>query len=226
MELVNVAVARAIAILDLAELNNRGLRVYPDLLDSIRKKYDFDKEADPAKLENRYKLFNGFYSTNHGKVTVGLQLYSDGVWAETNTNTTDSEAFLNDLLNWSKTELGMNYSPGMIKSKGYQSELVIRSNIVLTTVCDGLSKFAKRLASVPFNGRAKRQELVTVSFGADGDPSANFTFDRRTGAPFAENKFYCRAPLPTDEHFRLLQEFEALFLEPATGRAVNIEHEE
>src|SRR5216684_2668536 len=109
MDLVNVAIARSIWLFDVAELNNHGRRLHPDVLDIIREHYDFDDEADPPKPEDKFKLLNGQYQASHALVNVSLQIFSDGMWAETTSNTNVSDAFLEDLLHWLKSELHMNY---------------------------------------------------------------------------------------------------------------------
>jgi hypothetical protein len=36
-----------------------------------------------------------------------------------------------------------------------------------------------------------------------------FTIERRADVPFVENKYFSTAPLPTDEHLKVLEDFEA-----------------
>jgi hypothetical protein len=40
-------------------------------------------------------------------------------------------------------------------------------------------------------------------------PIAAFTIQRRGQTPFEENKYFSEAPLPTDIHINLLEQFEA-----------------
>jgi hypothetical protein len=51
-----------------------------------------------------------------------------------------------------------------------------------------------------------------ISWGLDPAeqriPVHAFTIERRQGAAFAEEKYFSSAPLPTDEHFALVEEFE------------------
>jgi hypothetical protein len=38
-------------------------------------------------------------------------------------------------------------------------------------------------------------------------------FDRRSGAPFSQNRFFCAAPLRTEAHLKLLEELDGLLAE-------------
>ena len=49
------------------------------------------------------------------------------------------------------------------------------------------------------------------------DPTApnrltNFVFERNALVPFSEQRYFSRAPLQTEEHLQLLNEFEELLL--------------
>jgi len=39
-------------------------------------------------------------------------------------------------------------------------------------------------------------------------PLGRFSIQRRDNTPFSENKYFSDAPLPTDVHLRLLEQFE------------------
>jgi hypothetical protein len=212
MDLINVATARSMWTFDIVELNNQGRRLYPDVLGLIREHYDFDDEEDPPKPENKFKLLNGAYQAKRGLVNISLQVFNDGIWAETTSNTEDSDAFLEDLLSWLKSELGMNYHPRLVKIKGNISELVVHSDVALGAVCRKFKLFADRLSTVSLYQKIEHQELAAVFFGASEKSVSSFTFERKAATPFEESKFYCRAPLATDLHFELLKEFEGILL--------------
>jgi hypothetical protein len=210
MELISIAVARSTWNLDIAELNCKGMRLYPDVMDRIREHYDFDEEEDPPKGEDRFKLANGRHQIPQGDIVaiIALQFFADGISAETRAHTDASDAFLEDLFGWLKSDLGMYYHKNLIRQKTYQSELSVRSNVALGAVCEKLQRFAERLSTVSLFGKTEQQELASIYFGASGGTFSSFSFERKATTPFRENRFYCRAPLTTTEHFRLLQEFE------------------
>ena len=118
--------------------------------------------------------------------------------------------FLEDLFGWLKTDLGLNYHGALIKQKGYQSELVVRSNVALGKVSGKFLRFAEQLSTIPLFGKVEPQELVAIYFGASEKSASSFTVERKAATPFQENKYYCRAPLPTTQHLALLKEFEAV----------------
>jgi len=64
----------------------------------------------------------------------------------------------------------------------------------------------------PLVGQNLRYELVTIMVDYDQlerkHALGRFSIQRRDNTPFSENKYFSDAPLPTDVHLRLLEEFK------------------
>jgi hypothetical protein len=62
-------------------------------------------------------------------------------------------------------------------------------------------------------GEYLKYELTnfTIDFDqlARKHPLGRFSIQRRDNTPFSENKYYSDAPLPTELHIKLLEQFEA-----------------
>src|SRR5437773_3334627 len=88
--------------------------------------------------------------------------------------------------------------------------MVVHSLIDLG-VCDKLRMFAEHLSTLPLFGEPGKEHLVsTIGFGSDGKSQVSFSFDRRAGVPFSENRYYTRAALPTADHQGVLDKFEQM----------------
>ena len=57
-----------------------------------------------------------------------------------------------------------------------------------------------------------RYDLAVLSIDYDQltrkHPLGRFSIQRRDNTPFSENKYFSDAPLPTDVHIQLLEQFE------------------
>jgi hypothetical protein len=192
------------------ELNKGGVRLYPSVSNAIIERYDFDEIKEGEYNPDRgLHLKNGvFHGTSNREILVHLQVYTDGVIAETISSTADSDLFIEDLLKWVSTEFGMNYHSKLVRQKLYYSELVVTAEVDLDRICEKLRVFAEHLSTLPFFGQPQKQATAAITFGCDGKNQSSFSFERRAGVPFADNRYYTRAALPTSDHMALLEEFE------------------
>jgi hypothetical protein len=74
-----------------------------------------------------------------------------------------------------------------------------------------LDDFAARIASSL--GGNPAFGFASIEFWPDQTQSykpSTFSFQRRAGDPFGDNRYWSQAPLPTDEHLKLLNDFEAI----------------
>jgi len=72
------------------------------------------------------------------------------------------------------------------------------------------SSVAKGLANT--KGENLKYDVAVLSVDYDRltrkRPLGKFSFQRRDNTPFSENKYFSDAPLPTDGHLQLLEQFE------------------
>jgi len=219
MNLLQIIRGRAIWLFDIRDLNPRGKAIDEDLVEWIKDSYSFGQSPKPEdKPQNPSGLAfsNGHFQVREEIfVEVAVTIYADGVVAETRSSTRDSEKFLEDLLTTATKEFGLAYAPGMIRSKKYLSELIVRPAGSLEKIGERLNGFAARVSdTADYPGVARAAfKLAGLSFWSDpgqGTPASIFSFERQVGKPFSEGRYYSQAPLHSDDHLSLLEEFERL----------------
>jgi len=134
---------------------------------------------------------------------------------ETRSSTTDSKEILEEILHWGTKKFGITYREGMIKHYGYVSDLTFYSDVPLLSLNPAVAKLATKASQKLTDVWREPIEYEGLTFALGHDPTARkyaiapFSIARRAEAKFSENKYYSEAPLPTDIHISLLQEFEA-----------------
>jgi len=137
-------------------------------------------------------------------------IYVDG------SDTDEAHEALLDLLEWGRRELGLNYSDSTIRRWAYVSNVVIQSDIsLLLNINPVLNEIGQAVSDlVRIN---LREDLVfqpsKLYIGIDpqkrsGEPAA-FSIQHRGLSLFEERCYFCEAPIPTQDHLRLLEKFEA-----------------
>jgi hypothetical protein len=216
MKLLSVLQARTIAYVEVDELFTRQHILDPEITPNIAERYGFLRI--PEKLDDFLDEQNGIqfaFGRWEGTVINQLALYAHGIAVETAASTDISEKILYDVLSWGADALNFNYHREMIKRKAYVSGLLFSTDVPLNALHPKLRGIGERLSSSVANslGHVFPYEVTSIFFGYDTThtkPNAPiFTIERRADVPFAENKYFSTAPLPTNEHFTLLKDFEA-----------------
>src|SRR5437016_1435077 len=148
MELLNVIAARSVWLFDIAELNPRGKALFPDLFDWLKDSYNFQKVPSSLTDVDDTKAFvfsTGQYQAKE-EIFVGVELkiYNDGLIANTQSSTRDTDRFLEDVLISASAEFSLNFRPEMIRKKLYVSELNVFSQ--KNFVHPGLEKFGTKIS--------------------------------------------------------------------------------
>lgn len=216
MQISAVTLARFIGFVETFDLNPRGKVFFPEILEALVKRCHFQKfPKEYSELDAQKGV--DFLEGKWGEVTVDrLTIYQDGILIDTHSSTADSERILDEALSWAASEFGVTYRHEMVKRKGYVSNLTFYSeapllatlNPTLLTLSDGVGRAVSEILRGDF-----KYEPVGITVHYDQSlkqiPVAAFTIQRRVQTPFSENKYFSEAPLPTDVHWKLLQEFEA-----------------
>lgn len=149
-----------------------------------------------------------------GSVTIdALILFNNGIQLDTHAGTTESRRILEEMLEWSQ-KLGLSYTPGVTKRWAYVSALTFFSDVSIlsTPPLDKLAERTSRALSEILGegivyqpaGQMVGHDPLVMKYGR-----ASLTIQRRLDVPFADNKYFSEAPLPTDVHLNLLERFEA-----------------
>jgi hypothetical protein len=216
VELLAVRTARTIVYATPEEINPRGKAVYPGLTQALVERYGF--MAYPQGLGD-YDEEKGvaFGMGQWNDIAIDrLTLFNNGMVVDTRSSTADSEKIITDGLEWVSKTFGLIFRPDMIERRQYLSELVIRCNKPLDGLNPKLAQFASKITEV-VGGIIQQPikfETSALSLGLDTLKTklvlSPFRIERLIDVPFSENKFYSGAPLPTDIHLGLLEEFESL----------------
>lgn len=214
MELLSVLLARAMAWVEPAELNPRAAVSYPDLAQALVARYSFQKS--PQTLED----FNEAKGVTFAAGRIGdsaidqVVLYTYGIVLDTRSSTQESKRLLEEAMQWGSKELGLVYKPSMINRWQYASHLTFRSNVPLSAGHSAFQRLAGNLTRAISENTGEGLEYEPIFLAFDYDqllrkhPLGRFSIQRRENTPFSENKYFSDAPLPTDTHIALLEQFE------------------
>jgi hypothetical protein len=217
MKLSSIHAARAVWLLDIDELNPHGKRLFPDLVPALVKAFEFSTfpettaQMDPNAATG-IAFRNGKFPTGNDGTIVAwdFEIHAAGIAVETRDSTDTSEYILGELARWGIREFGLNFDPAMIRKKVYISQLVIYPDKDITKGLQKLNEFADLLSDTVMIGTLQKRELTGLLFKAEGADRFAFTFERRAGAPFSENKYFSVCDVPTGVHISLLERFENL----------------
>jgi len=216
MKLSSILQARVVALLPLEDLNPHGELIAPNATKALLDKCGF--LVYPQKIEDYIQPEKGIkYEVGawDGLVIQQLLLFAGGIALDTNTSTRDSEKILTEMLAWAKDALNINYEPGMIKSKSLLSQVTFTCETPLNALNPVLASIADKITTSVASdiGFVFPYEANSISFGFDTahikQNAGRFTIERRADIPYSENKYFSSAPIHTDEHLALLEEFEA-----------------
>jgi hypothetical protein len=214
MRILNVRLARVIWLVDFRDLNPYGLDLFRSIA-ALRDRYEFKSfptavgqgnESDQKEIV----FANGSFAVGDQQHAVmKATMFSDGLVVDTALSTDFSEAFMSDALTFLSTDFGLTYSPEMIHKRIYVSELIVRPEKNLDGVLGRLSPIGKMINSATNMTFAPSGFALSVDPGSGPQP-VSFKFERESGKPFDQNRFYSSAPLRTGEHEDVLRKLESI----------------
>lgn len=216
MQLASVSKARALAIIELDELNVGGKVRFGDCVGPLIERYRFLKfPTKPEEFDLNDKGVR-FESGKAGDLTIdSLVIYNGAIYIDTFSSTADSRRILIEMLEWGREAFGLSYEEGMLRKWGYISHLIFYTNFpILASFSTPLEKLAQKTSKITgelFDGLQYQSMGITIGH----DPNvrkngiASLIIQHRINSLFSENKYFSEAPLPTDLHIKFLEEFEA-----------------
>ena len=210
----SVLLGRVLGFIEIADLLSGRKFTYAEIAARIAQRYSFQKF--PSSLE-QFDITKGVDFLDG--LSSGYAIQKFAIWdtllvLETNVSTKVSQAILEDILLWGSKDIGLNYKPGSIKRFGYISDVTFFSDAPLldlhTAVRNVATRTSKELSRI-------WQEPVTyepLTMRVGHDPTARknaiapFSIEHRAETKFSENKYFSEAPLPTDVHWEVLEQFE------------------
>jgi hypothetical protein len=221
MELVSVQLARFIAFMETADLDPRGQLHYPEVFAGLIQKYQFQKfpqKYEEFDLQKGILLWDGKWEKGH---ISKIEIHPGGIVIDTRSSTDDSEELLDQCLTWA-AKFGLQYRKEMIRRRGYVSQVTFRSEVpILSSISRPFSKLADNVTCAIEDLSGEKISYEPTSIWIHTDQTAKkmypavFSIERRAETPFAENKYFSNAPLPTDTHLDMLKTLEADILSTA-----------
>jgi hypothetical protein len=219
MQLLNVGVAKSVWLFDINDLNPTGRMIYPEFLNWLGEKYSF--QSYPKSVPEMQKAAEGEDNKNKGiafktgtfkSANVNLSIHTDGVVVETWTSTEISDEFIEDALQAAVSEFKLYFSPEIVRKKVYYSELNVRLDIPLANINTKITGYSRFLTGLFERHNLPPFEMIGISFAPDANASSykppGFVIERKSGAPFSENRFWSKSPFPTQAHLAALAAFE------------------
>lgn len=222
MHLLSVGLARSIWLFDVDELNPTGKNLFPDMMVWVGEKYSFQtfpkSIADVDKDSKGFLFKTGIFQAGDGPVAANFSFFTDGLVAETWASTDKSDAFLEDLLCSAATKFGLVYTPHTVRKRQYVSEVNVQLNKSLNNMNPKIGRFCEMLNGLFARHHLPQFEMTGMIFASDTSASSykppGLMVERKTGVPFAENRFWSKSPFTTAEHLKALEEFEKLLEQP------------
>jgi hypothetical protein len=215
VKLSAVLLARVLGFIESADLNPRGGLFFPDIVRELVQRYEFQKFPKTVEELDESKGVEFHEGKIDGNTIQKFVIWNSLLVLETRSNTTDSKEILEDMLTWGAANVGLNYKPGMIRRFGYVSDLTFYSDIPILRANPALTKLAAKTGAALTDIWQEPVQYEPANLAIGHDPMARkygiapFSITHRAESRFSENKYFSEAPLPTDMHIALLEEFEA-----------------
>jgi hypothetical protein len=213
MQITAILKARAIAFIEIDELNRNGKLRVADLINPLVAQYNFlnfPQKAEEFDQEKGVKFGSG----RSGDVVINeMVVYTGAIYLQTLSSTEDAQKTLIHLLEWGEANVGLTFKPEMIRRWAYISELVFATDFpILADMSKPLDNLAKKTSKITQQIFGVDYVPLAVSLGHDPIKRqhgvANFTISHRVATNIEENRYYSQAPLTTLDHIRLLKELE------------------
>jgi hypothetical protein len=215
MRITAIKLARVIALFDTDELTPRGEISLAKFIAAASKKFEFQKfptAGEQVEEKNGLVFLDGTWNDTP---VMKLTIFNDGIILETNTSTSRSIQILKESLDWAKQELGLHVEEEMLRRIRYISQLSFFSEAPILTHSQPTNNAAKTMAELLASITGQRRKYEGIRIDLDFDHSANrdtiapFTIQRLGVESFESNRYFSQAPLPTEAHIALLEQFEA-----------------
>jgi hypothetical protein len=216
VEISAIILARVLGYIETFDLAPRGKVFYPDFIHAVVERYKFQKFPKTFEETSEEKGIV-FEEGKAGNVVIQkFTIFQTLLAIETRSGTNDSKRILEEMLLWGAAKFGLNYTPNSIKRFAYISDLTFHSEVpLLNAACQPLIDLAAKTSIALSEIWQEPVQFHPANLAVGHDPLARrygiapFTITHRAEAKYSENKYFSEAPLPTDMHIELLQEFEA-----------------
>lgn len=214
MKLSAIILGRVLAYVESVDLNPRGKANYPDLVKALVDRYSFKKFPQSVEELDESKGVEFHYGVAGSSSIEKFVVWDSLLVIETRAGTDASKAILLEMLEWGAEKFGLNYHSGMIKHFAYISDVSFYSDVPLLRLNDPVTNLATKVSQELAGIWQEPIQYEPVNVQVGHDPTsrkygiAPFSISRRAEAKFSENKYFSEAPLPTETHLALLEQYE------------------
>jgi hypothetical protein len=220
MEKLAVLMARALIFIEISELNQTGKLYVPAIVSAITKRYGFVRFPEKTEQFDIEKGIEFGEGTISGVGVERLAIFGGTILIETQVSTDVSKTLLLDFLSWLRDEHGATFKESQIRRWVFISQLLFKTDFpLLAEFSAPLSKLAERTSAAVSEMFGEELKYHSLAINIGHDPTirkhaiAGFQIQHRGNIAFEENRYYSEAPLPTDLHLELLEQFEREVLE-------------
>jgi len=168
-------------------------------------------ELKADRVDFKHGLFNG-------SAIESLEIYDDGIVIESRSDTELIDAFLEDLLEWMQSEVGLSIFKSRTIDRMYESNLIFHADEKIMTPLKAMSALCGQVGEMVALNTGLEVEFQSAGFTVAADhtqiPSLKpsiFRLERIFASEFPLNQFISVAPLKTSQHVEVLEKLESLF---------------
>ncbi len=214
MKISSIVLSRVLAFVDTIDLSPVGGVDARGFVRETAEQFHFQKYPQTLDEFDTQKGME-FVSGRLGKKTISkFVIWNNILVVESRFTTTETQEMLQEMLLWGTEKFKLTYSPEMIQHYAYVSDLSFYSDAPLLSLDPLLRRIAERIGSSLTKIWQEPILYEPFDLKIGHDPLARkwgiapFQITRRAEHRFSENKYFSEAPLPTDEHIALLEEYE------------------
>jgi hypothetical protein len=221
-----VVLARVLAFIEFADLISGAKASAIEIVQKLTDRYAFQKYP---KGFDEINLSKGIEFAEGIAVDVPISkftIYDTVLVVDTRTHTNASRAIIEDILAWGAKDLGLKYVSGSIKRFAFVNSVTFFTDIQILDVNPAVKNLASKCSAELSKIWQEPVKYEPFSVRVGHDPTArkngiaSFTIEHRAETRFSENKYFSEAPLPTDMHWSLLEDFEKeMFISAKGGNA-------
>jgi hypothetical protein len=216
MKVLTIKQARFIALFDVDELMPLGLTPMSKIVPTIASRFEFQGFTTPNNGQDKdsskgFEFSDGIWD---GTPVPRLAIFNDGIIVETRISTSRSREIFTESMDWAKRELGLKVGEDILRRLRFLSILTLQSKAPLLNPSVAISNAADRMAAAmeAITGREREYSGIRIDIdfdrSADKESIAGLTIQTLALEPFQSNRYFSQAPLPTDEHIALLEQYE------------------
>jgi hypothetical protein len=222
MKLIAVEIARATQVFINEEIRPLSGAYFPESVRLVTERYGFaasptDPEASSAKFSTG-RLISGTRRINISDATI----FQSAVQVTTVTNTDEADYVVDDMMSWAINALAFR-EPQTIFPRHYESALIVEFDREVDNLLRPFENLRAGFQRSLDSAYDLNSKVSFATFAISSDPlqlagqllpplsnvlKPELGLVRRANAPFSANRFFSLAPLKTEAHRLLLEEFE------------------